>query len=593
MKEILFLFACFLASQYSTAQYFQASVNENLEYTVQPIQYPVVAESRQQSDEFQQIPSFPRAFPVGSNIKNFRNVTLEDLDDDGVSEIIFAAKDKLIAFSKGEILWEKSILGYGIYPPSIADLDQDGRLEIVQVTGGPCQPGHVYLMDAQGNDWEGWPQTYEEHWILTAPTLSDLDEDGIREIIFLERINSMVGQIHAVRLDGSLFNNNWPIPVPGTPAVTPSVGDVDNDGEKEIIVYTTSTMYQFDLEGDIEPGWPVENSNTRFSFQAPLLRDLDGDGDLEIIGATHGDLPEYYVLHHDGTPYNNWPQFVPQRSWTFSSPTIIEHEGEPIILMSRPHTVSEGDVCVNKDMLYAWNEAGEMVDGFPIEKIGGLESGIITVADIDEAVDNELIFGSNAIDETGNGFIHAYKMNGTGELAGFPLRPRGWTLSNGAALGDVTGDGNLNLIALSYTLNFGAAEDSLFLNVYDLKINHLPENLLWNTFKGDNTREGVLPETAPITSIKSRLNPNINLEIYPNPFVKKAQIRLILESAEFVTGELFHGITGQRSTTLFASKFPTGESIIPIEDVSAGFYILKVTNTENKYVNYKLLVLNN
>lgn len=593
MKEIVFLVVTCLASLPSTAQYFQASVNEKLEYTVHPIQYPSVATPRQQTDELQQVVGFPQAFPVSSNTKNFRNVTLEDIDFDGIPEIIFAAKDKLIAYSKGKLLWEKSLKGYGIYPPSVADLNQDGKLEIVQATGGPGQPGHIYLMDAQGNDWEGWPLNYEDHWILTAPTLSDLDEDGNKEIIFLERINSMVGQIHAVRLDGSLFNNNWPIPVPGTPAVTPSVGDIDNDGEKEIIAYTTSTMYQFDLEGELEPGWPVENTDTRFSFQAPLLRDLDGDGDLEIIGATHGDLPEYYILQHDGTPYKNWPQFVPQMSWTFSSPSIVEHQGETIILMSRPHSVTADGVCINKDMLYAWNEAGEMVEGFPIEKIGGLESGIITVADIDETVDNELIFGSNTIDDAGNGFIHAYKMDGSGEIKGFPLRPRGWTLSNGAALGDVTGDGNLNLVALSYTLNFGTAEDSLYLNVYDLEINHLSDNIVWNTFKGSNTREGVLPEETAITSVKPIVNPNINVEIYPNPFAKKSQIQLNLSRSEFLTGELFHATTGQHQATIFSGNFPTGQSIILLEGIAKGFYILRVTNNKKQYINYKISVLNN
>lgn len=595
MKKNILTYYCLCLSLIGSAQYFQASVDENFVYSVQPIQYDGARSiSRNNTDKLEQIEGFPMGFPAATSVKNFRNVTLEDLDSDGIPEIIFAASNKLIALKQGRLLWEKSLTGIGIYPPSVADLDGDGTVEIVQTTGGPQEKGRIYLMDANGNDWEGWPKSFEDHWILAAPTLSDLDEDGEMEILFLERINSTVGQIHALRIDGSLFNNNWPLPVPGTPAVTPSVGDVDQDGNKEIIVHTTTTMYQFDLEGELKPGWPIENPNTRFSFQAPILRDLDGNGTLEIIGAAHGNAPEYYVLQHDGTPYKNWPIAVPQDSWTFTSPTVLNRNGKWNIFMGRPHSiVADSEICLDKDMLYGWDDAGDLLSGFPIRKVGGLNAGIITVADIDETNDIELFFGSNTIDTAGNGFIHAYKMDGISELEGFPLQVKGWTLSNGAALADVTGDGQLNLVALSYTLNFGEKEDSIYLNIFDLATDYQADQILWSTFKGSNTRDG-LPNNfrPPVTSFIPTTLPNTEVAIHPNPVSKSSYIDIYSDQEEWLTGKLYEMTTRKLYKTIFSKHFLIGNTTVILEDIPNGAYVLRVANRQNQYLNRKIIVIN-
>jgi hypothetical protein len=80
-------------------------------------------------------------------------------------------------------------------------------------------------------------------------------------------------------------------------------------------------------------------------------------------------------------------------------------------------------------------------------------------------------------------------MDGSGQLPGFPLRPTGFTFMNGPNLGDVNGDGMLNLVALSYELNFDPA-DSTFINVYDLQIPVEQASVLFGTYKGSNDRSG-------------------------------------------------------------------------------------------------------
>ncbi len=587
MKYTITFFFLFLSFYNRLPAQFIGSVSEDYTYTVKSISN-LPATSRG-TKVMQQVEGYPKAFLANSNFKNFRNVTLEDIDGDGISDILFAANRSLFAYSNGTLLWEKPLIGIGLYPPSIADLDNDGQVEIVQVTGGQGEDGSVYVVDITGNDVEGWPKTFDNSWIITAPTLSDIDKDGIKEVIFLERISSTLGQIHIRKMNGESFSDDWPVPIPRSPAVTPSVGDVDNDGAVELLVCSSRTMYLYDLKGELKPGWPVEDPDTWFSFQSPILVDLNQDGTLEIVGATHGDRPEYYIRQFDGSPYKTWPFVVPERTWSFCSPTVIERDGVFEIFMGRP----VNDDSVNKSMLYSWNDAGKLNSGFPIENFGGLEAGIISIANIDDEPDFEVIFGSNMIDANGNGFIHAFKMDGSGELEGFPITAKGWTLSNGVAIDDVNGDGKMDLVALSYSLNFGAKSDSIYINVFPMDQPYQPEKVLWSTFKGNNSRSGIVQRNASLTSSYIPTLPNVNVQVQPNPILQNGTVSIELNQAERLTGSLFHATSGAYIHTLFKENLPEGMHIKRLPKLANGSYLLAITNEQNQMVSRKFVVINN
>ena len=587
MKYTITLFILFLSfSNLLTAQLI-GTVSEDYTYSVQPVlKVPATPRGNKTAE---QLEGYPKAFLANSNFKNFRNVTLEDIDADGISDIIFAANKTLYAYSNGTLLWKKSLIGIGLYPPSIADLDGDGQVEIVQVTGGQNEDGSVFVLDIAGRDLEGWPQTFDNNWIITAPALSDVNDDGVKEIIFLERIASNLGNIHIQKLNGEPFSDDWPVAIPGTPAVTPSVGDVDNDGAMDILVCSSRAMYLFDLNGELKPGWPVENPNTRYSFQSPILIDLNNDGTLEIVGAAHGDIPEYYVRQFDGTPYKSWPFVVPERARTLCSPTVVEIDGIPKILMGRPI----GDGNADKSILYSWNEDGKLNEGFPLQNFGGIEAGIISVANIDDEPDYELIFGSNRIDANGNGFIHAFKMDGSGELDGFPIMTPGWTLSNGVAIDDVNGDGKMDLVALSYSLSFGARNDSIYVSAFALDQPYQAEKVLWSTFKGSNSREGLVKNNASLTSAVNATLLNVSVQIRPNPVFQNGTISFELDQAERLTARLFHAVTGTYLHTLFEEQLPKGMHSKRLPKLPSGSYLLIINNEQQQQLSRKFLMIDN
>ena len=583
--KYLFTFCYFCLPFFAFSQYYQATVQEDYQIQVTKIDKPLSA-ARNTPQSTEQITGFPLGFRADPDNSNFRNVTLADVNQDGVEEILFTASNKLMVFSNQTVLWELTLIGTGIYPPSVADVDNDGDVEIVQVTGGNGKKGRVYLIDHEGTILSGFPKNYNGNWILTTATLSDLDGDQQLEIIFLER-NSPGGNIHILTNKGEIWSENWPVRLPGTPAVTPTIGDIDNDGQKEIVVASTTVLYAFNLDGQLETGWPVDNPDTKFSFQSPILADLDGDQDLEIIGATHGNIPEYYVLQHDGTPYKVWPFFVPENKWTFTTPSVVKIEEDYQIFMSRPLLTGSP----NTDMLYAWNEAGDLQAGFPIENEAGLE-GIISVANIDGDGEQELIFGSNRLDESGYGFIHAFHTDGSGMVEGFPLRPKGWTFKNGVALGDVNNDGQLDATALSYTTNFGASPDSIFINVYDLGTPYQPDNILWSTYKGSNSRDGNMSQNNIISSIPSSIIQGVTIKILPNPIREKGSVQFTLTESMDLSANLFN-VNGQFIHAIFQHNLSKGQHEFKVPSVPSGIYFLKVQDGQNRQLTKRIIVTKN
>jgi hypothetical protein len=521
----------------------------------------------QRSSSQEQMTGFPIGFQANSTFKNFRNVTLEDLDGDGIPEILFGINMTLYAYSGDSLLWQKGLQGLAIYPPSTGDLDGDGDIEIVQVTGGAGEPGRVYALNHSGEDLTGWPLDFDDHWILAAPVLSDVDGDGEREIIVNER-DVPAGNVHILRLDGSSFSSNWPVRLDRTPAVTPSVADVNGDGLKEIVAFSTESRYIFDLQGQVLPSFPqTTHPQQRYSFQSPILVDMTGDGTLEIVGATHttpnpGEgLPLFFAMEHTGEYLDGWPMAVPQRSWTYSTPTVVSNPAGLHIIMSKP--IGEQP----NEMLFAWDQSGDLYPGFPIVKPGGLE-GVISVADVDGDDVMELIFGSNVVDSSGFGFIHAYELNGGGELAGFPWRTRGWTYMNGPAIGDINGDGWMDIVALSYTQTFSSVPDSTFLNVFELTVPYDPTRVKWGTYKGSNTREGVV--RTDVSTGTSHTATQDDIVLYPMP----AGDRLYVEGIRCDTPGAFvlQDLAGR---TIDAARVLSGDKCsIELRDVPPGLYWL-------------------
>ncbi len=451
------------------------------------------------------------SFPADPAFKNFRNVTIADINQDQKEEIILGVANHLYVFQNDRMLWSRELLGLCRFPVAVGDINYDGLDEIVALTGFNGDPGQIYVFDFAGNSVSPWPISFNGNWMISSPALADMDGDSALEIICSD-LEGSFGQTYILKADGTSINSQWPIPLPNIPAVTPTVGDLDQDGSPDILINSTREIYAFDVEGDLIEGWPFNSVGTKYSFQSPIVVDLDQDGTLEVIAEGHGDNPLFLVLKNNGTPHAGWPKAVPGNRWTFHPPTVFDFAGQPHIVMARP--LSE----TPEDMMYVFDKDGVQKSNFPLVKAGGTE-GLTSVVDINNDGSPDLIFPSNILDPGGEGFIHAYNVESGRELDGFPLRMKGFTYLNGATFGDTDGDGLLEMAVLTYTEYPEDQADTSFLYVYDLETPANVDHIWWPTYKGNNLRNGFHKISSRVTSV-------VDFEVtISNPFTDRLSVK--------------------------------------------------------------------
>lgn len=437
-------------------------------------------------DGLNPMPGFPLNFASNTTYKPARGVTLADLNNDGADEIILCHNEELnVIDGQGNVLWTQPLAGgMGQYPATVGDINNDGVLEIVALTAYGNARGGFNIFDANGN--VVFSMVTNNNPLICAATLADLNNDGELEIIFCGRGKASANispGIHVWNIQGEEMEG-FPFELPANPAITPTVADIDDDGFLEIFAATTSILYCISHTG--EEIYTVDGQGAyKYSYQSPLVVDLDGNGEWSLVGACHGDNPNHYIRDaRTGEYRDGWPKSIPY--WTYSPPTVAKNGEHHAIFMGMS---GEGNV------FYQYDAEGNVAPGFPLNLTSGIE-GFISVADIDGDGENEIITDFNLM-EGDLGYIRAWEMDGTEVTDGFPLRPQGLSYMNGANFGDINGDGQLELVTLTYLQTF-SPDDPVIVTAYAL--NQPVENLVYGTYKGSNDRVGWLREEEVVIS---------------------------------------------------------------------------------------------
>lgn len=224
--------------------------------------------------------------------------------------------------------------------------------------GTDPSPGLIFIGNDDdrlyGFDWSGQPlpgfplRTGGD--VYSTPAVADLDGDGRPEIV----VGSDDGRVYAWRLPqepGSAVQllSGWPQETGGFVSASPVIADLDGDGELEILVGSwDGKVYAWRKDGRLLPGWPQETGQSIWS--ACRVADLNNDGWPEIITASDG----VYAWKAVGEPLEGWPQAT--GSMVVGRPVVADLDGD-----------GELEVIAAADRVYVWKNNGQPLPGYPLD----------------------------------------------------------------------------------------------------------------------------------------------------------------------------------------------------------------------------------
>ena len=334
--------------------------------------------------------------------------------------------------------WPMGVQG-GASPPVCADLDPTyPGLEIA--LGTLTSAANLYVFHQDGTLMSGYPVDLG-FFIAASPSIADINDDGLPEIV----VGDFGGnQVWALRANGTPLPG-WPIPVGANVRSTAALVDLDPPypGLEIVVGVQDGTVQAWHADGTPVPGWPTQAGNF-VERCSPAVGDLDGDGDLEVIIGSWYDFGAtstggVYAFDHTGVPLAGWPKLVSTHTSVIASPALADLDGDGTleIIVGTYETAGK---------IYVWNYDGTDVSGWPytIPRAPAgtsLVSSSPAIGDIDG--DGELDIVAGSCGECGS--VYAWRRDGT-VMPGWPYLTNAVVDGSSPVVGDVNGDGRMDIV---------------------------------------------------------------------------------------------------------------------------------------------------
>jgi len=252
--------------------------------------------------------------------------------------------------------------------------------------------------------------------VRRAPIITDLDGNNLNEIYFGS--DSMVYG----KWMGGLDVNGFPFNTGAEVTTSISSGDLDGDGDKEIVFGTSNgVVYALTKTGTVHITYEQANP----IIDVPVLSDLDQDGDLEIIFISSNDsTSSLYAIHDSGVDVLGFPIEFSEKILACPSIADLNNDMVSDIVI----TTLDGNVYVV--------EATGVYSTYIVLSIDYAFNSPASLSDLDGDQDLEIIIGDD------NGTIYVIHHDG-------PLMNSFGTNSEnhiGISVADIDGNGGMELL---------------------------------------------------------------------------------------------------------------------------------------------------
>ncbi len=282
-----------------------------------------------------------------------------DVTGDGVDDVVVGNMDGFLRVYRADTgALEASVPLEGPIQssPLLVDLYGGGRPEVVvssaSVTPGNTSSVRVLSFSPDGTWWSPFNRTSAhpvlgptvlQRPFLATPAVGDIDGDGQPEIVAA----NLDQHLYAWNLDGSqVFAPKF---LYDTLLSSPTLVDWNGDGRAEIVFggdmgpYPGSPypaakglLWSVDGTGNVSPGYPIQIPD-QVLWTPPTVTDLNGDGAWDVVLGTGMNYPEpggarvYAYTLATRQSVQGFPVAVAGR--TYSAPLVVPLNGVPTVLV--------------------------------------------------------------------------------------------------------------------------------------------------------------------------------------------------------------------------------------------------------------------
>lgn len=455
-------------------------------------------------------------------------------------------------------------VGLNAYP-YFKDMDNDHDFDLIM---GRDLQTMMYYKNTGTPQVPAWTSTPSLVSLLETtrywknPAVCDLDGDGDNDLIygtddgsmfFYENTGSPASPVltrntayfQMIRIDGG--------------ASTTSLGDIDNDGDLDLISGEQLGKFQFFRNDGTAKNPDFKKTTSAFttidvgSYSSPRFVDIDNDGDLDIVsGALDGMI--YCYINTNGAFSQNTSLFTGIDVGWQSAPSFADLNNDGFVDM-----LVCGESAAEAKFYRNTGSNGFTADNSFLTGVSVPSYSYPCFVDIDNDGDIDLVFGKIS------GTLVFYENTGT---LSFPV----WQLNNDIFPGvsvkqssaptfaDLDGDGRKDLILGEYSGNF-----SYYKNMLPI---------------------ATAVTTTAIAPVNFSLSQN-----FPNPFNPETHIRFSLPYGTFVSLTVFDMLGKQHISLIHENMEPGVHDIVwNASQLPSGVYLCRLhagTHTETR----KMLLL--